>query len=636
MHMPFCSHCGNPSGEADKFCTTCGQSLRGRPLQDESQQSETAAATEHTAAMYAQVPNATATANHPPAKRKLTNRIGWIAIILILIAGTAVYGFKTVFAMTPKELYLYAEYQNYQNWSKTMNSYFGDEQKLQEQLLSRPSTSTHRLSASMDLDEMLREEMGYMIPGFSTFDQLLDDSTLLLSTTADPKDQKYLTSLAYKLDQESLVQANLYHSPNQTAIQIPTFFDHYLHLNNDEFGKWMRQLDSSYEGPEKMIQFTDYQNLFQSENNEAFNESKQRYSKLILDQLHEDQFILTKRASSPMGNQDLNLRKLEFHLSEYEIQAILREIYLELKNDDELHSAIVSHMTEWYDMIQSTELSYELSNSESELLENPAKMKQEIRDGIDEVYEEIKKLSFPQGFSMTLYLDDQEQIAHRELQFSIMDQSGTAGIEIEAESNNVTNRDHSVDYHWNLKLNPKGEYIEDASLNLSVDMTRSKKQDQHIYDMTSQLSIRDYGETVARVLLDSTYIHEQRTDTQTYEELDFKLSLSGTEMDLEGLEYITGTLTQLTDQDLTKDRSKKQTDITLGMDVNDDYLGKQSVGVTLNVIQENSFKPVSFPSFNPKYNVTNLTESDWEDIGYDIESAFWRWSEDYSELFYMF
>lgn len=486
--------------------------------------------------------------------------IASIAAFIVIAAGVS---YALVSNPSPRALYFTAELGSFRQANASIESIFGDYWSLQNHMRENPYRSTTTISPEIS---------GINFPELADLDENLQNSTIQVVNSMDPNNNRAMVSFHLSTKEDCVFSVEAYQSEDQTGFSLPYLNDKYFFINNDDYGNLIRKFDPTYNGPERIENFTHY--MAKSQENEL---DLREYFQLISSTLEEENFSLEK----DVVFRDNQYRKFTLTLPEEELKTLLGELITIMEHDDELLKIIT----------------------------DSAQAREEYKQGLNELKEELKSIAFPGGFVSELIIDKNNNIINRTVTFTVADShTPEDGVRFTYESTNLEEKtrtkaekqlsvksikgdDEELKFFWNTVDNP------------GFTETRAGMQ------------VLSYGavESDIQLLMDTSH-HEQTKVT------DFQLLIENNEPELDP-PIIFGTVKQTVDQDLSNGYSNQDTEFSLTFGTDDFYQGYREVTLTMDMESRIEFTDdLNFPDFQSaeSTNAIDLTE---EEIAEYIEDV---------------
>jgi hypothetical protein len=530
-----------------------------------------------------------------------------LGAVLLIGAGVLVYLF--VFNQTPKQMFVRAELSHFMENTDNWEEFFGPYMELTEKMLVEPSTQTVEVNGDFDIDG---------VPAFAMNDiemiqQLVRDISLEVTSQLDPEQKQELSGLGLQVAGATIADFELFESDTHTAVRAPFLKDEYFYFGNEQFGDLMSKVDPYYEGPEQRVSTTELYDLYEwpEDGLDQIGESTIRY---LYDNLEDDFFEHDKENNT-----------LVLSMNEDQVRELLKGYINELREDEEGLDEFVDIVVKWSSALMVEEdLMIEADLTDAEWV------KSEIIDALDEAYEGLDEVGFPDGFRMAIMLDDQDHIIGRDLKFTIAgeDEDDSATIIYQSET---TPTDEGKEGDWKFEITSLDG---DDVVGVTNHFAHTEEEDGNRYVNRFRMYYEDWGVEVFDVGLE---LETLKTEDEGYEvfETDFRLDLDEVLED-EDFQEFSGKWIQRIDQNLDEDYAQRESEITFNVGFYDYEIGNVLVQVHLNVDQEIHFNgEQSFPDLESEdnVNVAEMSDTELSELLMELEDAFEQFMMEHEHLF---
>lgn len=539
--------------------------------------------------------------NTTSSKKSSKKKIGIIAAVLIFLFAAGGLAYEFVLNKSPKYLYLQAELKNYERVVENWEEKYGQEWELQKALLEKPSRMITELSGNFAFQGL---GGGLINQQLTVVQDALDQTKLSFTVEQDPLEEKYFTTASLFAGNVDLFSAEIYQSNEHTSLKLPVIYNKYFFFENEQFGQFMRRVDPYYVGPEKIMSLSNYGDSIDIPD-KVKERLKLKYSQYVLTQLHEDMFTLDKVShTTPDG--EMKAREITFHMNEREVNDFLQGFIQEIKEDQELLDTIT------------------------------------MKDGLGEIGQGLQELTFPEGLTVTAILDRKGNMIDRQVNLLVTDKFTKEAVQVGFTSNRFVNKQKEEEQGWKLEIEPTAPTGQDKGI-IQVDQI-SKPEEKGIRTKTDgQMRILSSGREELNVSLELDTLRKpgERSNEQIVD-TEFALSFGGAELEytpLAQVSRIRGNIEQMMDQNLKKNYSKKDIAFDIYVDVNNSMIGKQSVGVKLQMNTDIEFTDtLFFPMMEGEeaVNVATMTEDEWWNTISQVESGFGNFIERIENTFRLF
>lgn len=395
-----------------------------------------------------------------------------IIISVLILTGTAFAYFQFFVKETPKYMYFNAEKENFLSAKEEIEKEYSDEISLLKNLKEKSYKQDSRLSFSFDTSEQIQE--------VEEIQNLVENISLRSETLNDIKGEKIQSTLFFDYKEVEILNLLVYLSNEQIALGSKDFYSKYFVVDNENLGDLMRQYDPYYAGPDK-IEFNFNQNEFLQVDEKELKAILDLYGIFIYDHISEDSVVLEE----VKGENGEKLNKLTLKLSEQEVENLIDIILEKAANDEVLLDMLSSNVVNYFQYLQ-----YQMQQvnnfsdgyNEFEDLTNKEKIKEHIRNGIEDLRIEIKNISFVEGVNSTIYLNEENKIVERDFNFSLSGEDFNGKINVQ-----FLNKINKTDGYLQFTLKSFLEGEEQAKFNFRNNY--SIIQDNNIKERNNNFSI---------------------------------------------------------------------------------------------------------------------------------------------------
>lgn len=579
----LCQNCGAGLDQISKFCTSCGHSVHDVRLEQPAKEASATAETEVKGSIKKRM---------PPK---------WIIsaiVIVIVILGTTTYAFNLL--KSPKSLYLLSEYNTFKQLKSDWAEVYGEQYEFQKMLLEKPSSNQLKITGNIELPEDAMNSETAIVQ------EVLSKVAIMINSEQDIKNNVNKVNMGLQMDGANTLDFNIYQSPNLIGVSVPVLYDKAFYLNTNQFGQFMRNLDSSYEGPEKLeLNKLDWNKLRLTE--EELKALSKRYGKFLVENLDEKNFSIKKGVSYDYNGETLKLREITLTLTPKETEVFIKALLDQLIQDEELHSMIA-------DRLALVGESYQFAQHD-EGLTDPEQIKADVRDSLKDMKAGLDEISFPEGFKSVILIDKKEQIVDSTNEFTIGNDNENVAFNVSGKNIPYETSNHFRE--WKVEVIPESDQKSKLTLSASNDIQNENKQ--RVEDMNVKFYLKDSSDVLADIALNL------RSDFQEYQNgkldvtRDFDLKLNGS--DYYGpIHAVSGTLTEKSETNLKKLTSNQKLNFAITFD-DDNESGKLKLGFdSKSAIKED----LKITPLNTKdgVNVAEIKESDIYDIQEEIGNRF--------------
>ena len=445
--MKSCLRCGKPLGQEIENCPFC--------------RTRTAAG------------QAAATLETDGGGRK--KPIRWVIALLVLLLGGAVT-IAFLLNTSPKELFLLSEYQAYKQMKAEFAEKHGEALEFSKKMTEQPSVSHITLQAGMETNSLPYD------PDAAMLGELVNSAKIAVKAQQDPQNNKGQYNIALNLEDQDVLDMDLIYTDTQMGIKVPLLYSKFLYMNLSEYGDFMRRIDPSYTGPEKLeFSTVKWQDLELTDKEKNY--LRKRYISFLVEQLKEENFTLEKGVEYQFKGEVMKLKKVTLSLTPAETKSLMNRYIDRLIQDKKFHSLIAVRVEKVAKAGAATELKGEVPDQ------------QEIKaDIISSLRQEKKKLqgtTFPQGFSSVLLIDKKQRIIDRTMELTVA-ASDSDKVTWSVHTKNIPfGKDQSLK-ECIVKAIPKENKKEETTLQLTNHIkgeSEERTEDLHV-------SLRGNGEAV--------------------------------------------------------------------------------------------------------------------------------------------
>ncbi|MFS3928212.1 hypothetical protein ACL9SP_06005 [Priestia flexa] len=338
----------------------------------------------------------------PAPKKAPTKLIIGLVILFVLIGAAVTFGY--VFMKSPKQLYLISEVNTYNKMTEEIETKYGESLAFQEKALEQPSSSAASISGDFSMNSLAAD------PSYQMIQDMISKSTINVKTEQDPKKQETYGSLTLDIGNTKALDVEGYQTKEQIGFKAPILANQFFYLNLDEYGQVMRMFDPSYTGPDKLEL-----NQIKLEDLELTEKEKKaiatKYGKFFYDNLDEDYFTKEKNAEYKQGDETLKFTRLTLEMNQEQTEKFVQKLVAEMAKDDELQTIIAKRVATIAESSAATD-------PEMAELTDEKEVKKQLKEGLDEFKTDVKDLKFPKGFKSTVYINDDEVIVDRNVEFA--------------------------------------------------------------------------------------------------------------------------------------------------------------------------------------------------------------------------
>jgi len=594
--MMYCSHCGKSILEDSKFCPHCGQSVTSANQQfttegnkgvDENTFVETASATQTT--IQAPMPPTT------NSQRKIgKNNKKWFvlipALLVALIGGYFVYGM--IMQNDPKALFFMAESKTYQNAKKEWEETNGDLWTIYEMMLEEPHENKMSIKANVDDNSFL------VGSDFLLIQQMLDQLSLVIESQSIPKENAAAYNMSLNVANTPIADMEMIATKDNVGFKIPLIYDQYLYFNWDDYGTLMRKVDPFYMGPESLEMPTINWSDFKLSDKEK-EELNKNFKKFLEDTLKEESFTLEKGVKYENGS---SVRKVTLKLTPEEAQEFLVE-FIDFLIEEKSWQNILKARIDLLDGFST----YEGMGFDGSM------MVELLKDALEEIKDYLDMVSFPNGFTYTIFVDNNEIILERNINFTIADSIDDIGIDIALTTKNVPDGKDNKFKEFALEFAESGGGPGKLEIRYTNDITFEKDGRNEDMEVRFAFDLSEYESYGFVFTMDSAF-EGKNPNTQSITR-DYEFSFEG-DPSVENLKFY-GTIEEERDISVKDKYANFNYDILFNMTDGTDF-----IGLVFEIDSETEFTNVKLPEFNESnaVNLADLDEYELYDLLMEIES----------------
>ncbi|MFC9597713.1 hypothetical protein ACFTQL_07325 [Peribacillus butanolivorans] len=525
--MKNCKSCGKTVSEDSKLCLSCGASVGEDQITEEEM-----AASE---LRQEQI-------EEKPSKKLFKKKTLIITAVLAFIIITSAVA--AIIHKSPKELYLLSEYKTYQNYKEEWTNKYGNSIEFQEKMMKQPSSSDMTLSGSVEMDSLGNN------PDFEMIQELLSHISLTAKTEQDPISKQAHYKLALNVEKENALDMEMFQSKDKLGLKVPVLYEKFLYLNFVEYGEFMRMIDPLYEGPETLeVSDLKWQALKLTEKEQKY--IQKRYGIFLLDRLEGENFKVQKGVEYKHEGETMKLREVTLKLSASETKNLVNDFMDQLIEDNKLHSMIVNRAQK---VAKATAIADDVDVLDTK------EMKRQIVNGLKDAKNEMKDISFPNGFSSTLLINKSEQVIDRKVTMAVGGNSDQVNMNV--NSKNIPYGNDQIFEEFSVALSPEKD--EDSQVMFQVTNDVAVNKDTRAENFKASFMYEEYGESEEIKFAMKSDINGENGGKQNIIR-NFNLNLAGGELS-DMPSAFKGTIKQASDLNLKKDYSNRKFEVKLGLE----------------------------------------------------------------------
>ncbi|RXK18431.1 DUF6583 family protein [Macrococcus sp. DPC7161] len=294
-----------------------------------------------------------------------------IGIIVALLAlgggGYAAYNF---FTNTPKNLYLLSEQQSMKSLSEYVEKRYPEEMKFQKEMKDNSYDTTLNISA--DIPETLLESAN--VPK-----SVVDASSIQFHMAHDPKAENSILAFNPTIADEKIGSFE-WHADNKNQYFMSPLFEAIYKVPNDKIKSTFEKLSGGSTDTKGLTNDSLNLNriLGSQMTSEDLNKMYEKYTKVIVDELKDDQFKKDKEKVDVFG-EEKNLDKVTLTLKPKEVKSLIIKV-LETAKDDK-------------DLIKQ----FNVQGQEKEFKKGIEDALKEVKDGKESDFPDVKSTIYVDG-----------------------------------------------------------------------------------------------------------------------------------------------------------------------------------------------------------------------------------------------
>jgi hypothetical protein len=658
--MSYCPSCGSPHKEDAKFCRSCGAALQENldtqqhpnipnedhaeapietPVETALENTQVETALESTQDEVAEMDDSyfvTSNLTHEETagglqavRRKVFTKLTIsVGIGVIVLCAVSLFIFQLLGNLSPKQLYLLSERNTIEDQSESIEASFASEAALKQMLDTRPSTTKSDLG--MDVTFTGAEDF----VDFSSFRDVLQESRFSLLSVRDPKNEQGRYTLSYLLKDKNILDGTYVHNKESYGLEVPELLNDILFLKKSDFGKFMKEINPDYEEKEEdkddptVQQFLDIFSLTPQQKERINND----YTKFIIDNLEDEYFTLTEDVnySSPDGQKQLN--RIDISLTEEEIQKFIVKLIDQVRADKELHAILAQKYADLNTLSESTGRESNFAGR-MEDLKDVEYIKEQIEDSLYEMRKGVSDFEYPEGFKMTVWINDKKHIVDRQIDFEVEEKSSNTGIAVKFHTSNWESKGNkqlgSIDVELSTTRGPKD------SIEFHSEIVGSTGKSGVMKDIKATLISNTNEDEELNLELDLTVLSSGSKGTENTE-YGFELRID-VESNSDIQPTIKGKLKRIIDQNLDKDYAKQEYIMELAVSANNPFDGEEvELGIKLelkNDVQFNDEVTVKDPESKNALHVGEMSSEDWEKLLTELSESIGEFIEKNENIF---
>lgn len=323
-------------------------------------------------------------------------------IVAFLVIGGGVAAYLAVNnPSSDKHKYFLAERDSFDFVSDTLAERYSPELEWAELTREKPSESVIKLSAEYN------DPFGG--GGFGEFNpaEIINNSTITLTTQSDLPNKKLGVGVSAEAAGITIDDIDFYLTEEQMILGLP-FLNELLQLKAADAGRLLYEVMPELTSPDEDIDFGEFFEAAEGISEEDKEYFKKEYLEMVYDKLTDDDFSSSNEKMDVNGK-SIDSEKITFHLSEEKVKDIFTEVFDKLAQDDKVKKLIEEQFTNQF-----------LGLTDESLVDNQEldQLLDDFEEGMLTAKEEFQKLSIPNGFTSTIWVDN-KLIVQRELNVEI-------------------------------------------------------------------------------------------------------------------------------------------------------------------------------------------------------------------------
>jgi len=259
-----------------------------------------------------------------------------VALIVVgLSVGVTAYALGSLNS-DPKVAFFKAELKNIQAMQEEWNDLFREDLNFIENMKGSAVRFTAEQTAIAEANDMPLDQEAQ----FERFNDFISKMKSSVTVDYDRLDRKMTGALDVLYDRETLLSGDMFVDDYKLGLHAKEAYDRYFMLDGNRFGEWMKSVDPSYDGVDKLDFFgsADFKEKSQSE---QWNEVAKKYGKLLYDQIRTDQITVEKAEINGKSAKSYTLR-----LTNEDIRQIYETFRKTMKDDEALHKLLSALLPE--------------------------------------------------------------------------------------------------------------------------------------------------------------------------------------------------------------------------------------------------------------------------------------------------
>ncbi|KMY53875.1 hypothetical protein AC623_07745 [Bacillus sp. FJAT-27231] len=499
-----------------------------------------------------------------------------------------------LFPTSPKELFLLSEYENYKQMKAEFTEQYGKAVEFSNKVTEQPSISHITLQAGMKMNPLSSHSQAAMLR------ERFNNAKMAIKAQRDPQNNAGHYNVALNLENEDILDIDFNHTSTQTGIRVPSLYSKFLYLNLGEYGDFMRKIEPSYAGPEK-LEFSNinWKDLKLTEREITY--LQERYILFLIEQLKEENFALEKGIEYSVKGKKLKLKKVTFSLTAEETKSFVTLFIDRLIQDKKLHSMLAARIGEAAKAGAVIEANGEVANQK--------KIEADMANNLKQAKKKLQETTFPEGFSSILLIDKKQRIVERTLKWTVAS-SASGQVAWSIQTKDVPFGKEQRLKEWTVKAVPKEHRRQITTVQWTKHIKgKAKGRTEQVH-----LSLKSNGKTI-NFKMKSTF-NRNSGEKQRINRF-FAIAAQGIGA-RERLSNISGSVKQVQDINMDKEYLNDKLDVTVNYD-NEADSGTFSFLIESKLKLVDKVKTASF-SNDPKksVDVNRITEVQMAQIQQEV------------------
>jgi hypothetical protein len=238
--------------------------------------------------------------------------------------------------------------------------------------------------------------------------ELLKNSKVIVDSSSDPITQKNYLQLKVNSNNAEVLGIEAFVDKDRIGGKIPAIYDKYLYIDYKDRERFKERF--GIELPSNLHSEFEHQNLFQL-NKAEVELILSKYAKIYADNLKDNQVVMSDGVFRN-GTTNINAKIMTISFTNTQLDTLIEQVADTVANDNQLLDLIYQKYQSFSNLNMS--MGY-IPPGEVPLTK--AEVKQAIRDFCSQLKTTVKNTSVPEGLTMALYVDSQQNILERKVNF---------------------------------------------------------------------------------------------------------------------------------------------------------------------------------------------------------------------------